>query len=85
MAEPRGPLPIAFRAEKRLSSARTARAVPSSHPAREKAEVLGVHETILEPAVKGLSSRAASSNASAPTASVIPYVYAEEKGLSLTL
>ena len=39
MAEPRAPLPIAFADEKRLSSAPTARALPSSHPIREEPKV----------------------------------------------
>lgn len=64
MAEPRAPLLIPFRDEKGLSSARTARALPSSHPVRDEPKLLDVHERILQRAVKhgvtkaGLTKRA---------------------------
>ena len=64
MAEPESRFPIAFRDEKGLSSARTARALPSSRPVREEPKLLDVHERILQRGVKhgvvkaGLTKRA---------------------------
>ena len=64
MTEARAPLPIAFRDEKRLWSAWTARPFPFSHPVREKPKVLDVRERIVQRAVKhgvakaGLTKRA---------------------------
>jgi len=57
MAEPRAPLPIAFRHEKRLSSAQTPRALPCSHRLREKPKLLDVYDTILPPAVRGAARK----------------------------